>query len=69
MVNVTDSQYRPMQYILAKDNVKFLYNLAIPLSFFHFVQRSDTSHGVYLRAAFMIEFAQHPTAIIRGWLL
>ena len=33
------------------------------------VGRSDTSRGVYLRAAFMYVFALHPSAIIREWLL
>ena len=33
------------------------------------VERSDTSCGVYLRAAFMYVFALHPGAIIRERLL
>ena len=35
----------------------------------YLVQRLDTSHGVHLRVAFVIVFAQYPVAIIRGWLL
>ena len=34
-----------------------------------FVERSDTSSGVYMMAAFMTVFALHPEAIIQGQLL
>ena len=34
-----------------------------------FGSKSDTSHGIYPRAAFMTVFAQNPAAIIRGQLL
>ena len=72
MVNITDSQYRPMQYILAKGDIIEVNPYAIQL--FHrvkciLVQKSDTSRGVYLRVAFMPVFAQHPAAIIQGRLL
>ena len=35
----------------------------------YLIERSDKSHGFYLRAAFMTVFAVHPVAIIQGWLL
>ena len=34
-----------------------------------FSDSSDTSCGIYPRAAFITVFALHPEAIIRGWLL
>ena len=55
-----------MRYILEKDNVIEVNPYA---EIKELVQRSDTSHGVYPRAAFMTIFAQHPLAIIRGRLL
>ena len=59
-------------YILVKGDVIEVNPYAIQL--FHrvkyiLVQRSDTSHGVYPRAAFMTVFALHTEVIIRGWLL
>ena len=48
---------------------KSLCNPAIQSSPMCLVERSDTSHSIYLRAAFMTAFALHPEAIIRGWLL
>ena len=35
----------------------------------YLVERSDTSHGIYLRMAFMTVFALHPETTIRGQLL
>ena len=68
MVNITDSWYRPLEYILAKDNVIEVNPYAMQL-FQRVKCRSDTSRGVYPRVAFMTIFTQHPAAIIRGWLL
>ena len=61
MANITDSRYRPMQYILAKDNVIEVNPYTIQL--FHRV-KCIWFKGQILAAAFMIVFAQHPVAII-----
>ena len=58
MVNKTHSRYRPMQYISVKEKV-----IEVKSSM-HLVERSDTSHSVYPRVAFMTVFALHPEAIM-----
>ena len=61
-----------MQYISVKGGIIEVNPYAIQL-FYRvqciLVEISDTSHGVYLRVAFMTVFALHPEAIIRGRLL
>ena len=60
-----------MQYISVKGNVIEVDPYAIQLfqSSMYLVERSDTSHSVYPRVAFMSIFALHPKVIIQGGLL
>ena len=57
-----------MQCISVKGNVIEVNHYTIQLyhrvQCTYLVERSDTSHSVYLRTAFMTVFALHPEAII-----
>ena len=56
-----------MKYILVKGVVIEVNPCAIQLFYriqYILVERSDISHGIYLRAVFMTVFALHPEAII-----
>ena len=73
MVNITHSRYKPMQYISVKGDIVDVNPYAIQL--FHrvkciwFKSQILAKVFIYVRAAFMTVFAQHPEAIIRWWLL
>ena len=45
------------------------YIIQLFQSSMYLVERSDTSHGIYLGVAFMTVLALHPEAVIRRWLL
>ena len=72
MVNITHNQYRPLLYILVKGDIIDVNPYTIQV--FHRVKciwlKGHIQATAYLRVvAFMIVFALHPEAIIRGWLL
>ena len=76
MINITHSRYRPICNIIYLSECGEVIGVnPYAIKLFHRVQcincseSSDTSHGIYPRAAFMTVFALNPEAIIQGWLL
>ena len=68
---IVHSRYRPMYYILLKEDFIEVNPMRKPASTsfktsMHLVKRSDTSCGIYPRGAFMTVFAKHPEAITDG---
>ena len=68
-VPVNNTLVRHTAFLIADTRPCVLMQFSYSIEFNVFGGRSDTSRGIYPRAAIMTVFALHPEAIIQGWLL